>query len=273
MCKKLFSTRFFSFLCTLMMCMSFIALMPTTTTHAYAVDPNDANYMASAWGIAKTRLDVYDYDKNIIGAIAAGEGFTAIGTEIIGLPGQSGLMINYSTPSGAKTGMIYDDNYTNTLYTLADYTCAGTVNYNATVYYGKATNNYQTVGSVSSGEFVSVLAESNNMCYIEYNTNVGRKRGWCSSSAITKHKCVFNPNMPLGALPCNASAINANRTYSHRTVYSGPSNKYFTVGSIGTATSSETVYVVAQYTYNGETWAYISYSTSTKNKSGYIKIS
>lgn len=39
---------------------------------------------------------------------------------------------------------------------------------------------------MSAGENVCVLAEENGWSYIEYNTNLGRKRGWCDSSNVTK---------------------------------------------------------------------------------------
>ncbi len=268
MCKKI-TTRCFSVLFILMLVMSFVGIIPTMTTSAASVNPNDASYITSCWGIAYKNVTVYDYDKNVIGTIYAGEGFTVLGDDLIGNH-EGAYMVNYSTSSGAKTGYImwyYLDDY----YTFAhNTTCAGIVTSAATVYYGRVTSNYQTVGSVSSGEIISVLAENAGMTYIEYNTTSGRKRGWCSSSAVSKKLAPYN--YTIGTLPCNASAVNTHRSYSHRTVYAGPGVRYFQVGSIGTSTSSEDVYVVAEYTYNGQRWAYISYSTSGKDKSGYIQI-
>lgn len=258
-------TRFFSFLLVLAMA---VGMFPATSAFAAEVNPSEANYMDSCWGITSARVTVYDEYKNAIGALAANEGFTVIGSDLIGA-GETAYMVNYSTSSGAKTGYIILGGS----YVLASSTtCAGIVNTNTTVYYGKNTNQYQTVGSVSAGEYVSVLAESSGKVYIEYNTNSGRKRGWCASSAITKKMSVL-VSCTLGALPCNATWVNTNRTYSSRNVYAGPSTVYYQVGAIGTSSSTESVYITAEYTYNGQTWAYITYSVpGQKDKSGYIRI-
>lgn len=265
MCKsKKVVTRFFSFLIALVMLMGVI---PAMSASAAEVNTNNANYLQSCWGIANSRLVVYDEYRNQIGAIAAGEGFTVLGNDIIGNH-ETAYLINYSTSSGAKNGYVI---YGSPCTLVTSSTCAGYVTSAATVYYGKNNSNYQTVGSVSAGEYVSILAESSGQYYIEYNTNSGRKRGWCATSSIAKRMPVTG-GCTLGALPCNAAAVNTHRTYSQRTVYAGPSDQYFVVGSIGSATSGEQVYVVAEYTYNGQRWAYISYSTSGKDKSGYIRI-
>lgn len=80
-------------------------------------------------------------------------------------------------------------------------------------------------------------------------------------------------DVTLGQLPCNAAFVNTNRTYSSRDVYAGPSTAYCKVGAIGTSSPTETVYITAEYTYNGQKWAYITYSVpGQKDKSGYIRI-
>lgn len=257
-------TRFFSFVIALVMVMGIIPAMPA---FAAGVDANDANYLQSCWGIAGSKLIVYDEYRNQIGSISAGEGFTVLGNDIIGNH-ETAYLVNYSTSNGAKNGYVM---YGSSCTVVTSSTCAGIVTSGATVYYGKNNSNYQTVGSVSAGEYVSILAESSGQYYIEYNTNSGRKRGWCAASCVTK-KMPLGGGCTLGALPCNAAAVNTHRSYSQRTVYAGPSDQYFVVGSIGSATSAEQVYVVAEYTYNGQRWAYISYSTSGKDKSGYIRI-
>lgn len=257
-------TRFFSFLIALVMVMGIIPAMPA---FAAGVDASDANYLQSCWGIANSKLTVYDDYRNVIGSISANEGFTVLGNDIIGNH-ETAYLVNYSTSSGFKNGYVIVGSPC-TLETSS--TCAGIVTSSATVYYGKNNSNYQTVGSVSTGEYVSILAESSGQYYIEYNTNSGRKRGWCAASCVAK-KMPITGGCTLGALPCNAAAVNTHRTYSQRTVYAGPSDQYFVVGSIGSASKPEQVYVVAEYTYNGQRWAYISYSTSGKDKSGYIRI-
>lgn len=256
-------TRFFSFLMALVMS---LALIPATSVHAQEVNPNSATFNECGWSIATQRVTVYDDDRIGIGYIEEGEGFTFLCSRFVA--GQLMAMVNYSTPSGEKTGYIkpligWDLNYT---------TCAGVVNATTTVYYGKNTNQYQVAGTVSAGEYVSILAEAAGKYCIEFNTNAGRKRGWCSTSTITK-KLPKDYDVTLGQLPCNATFVNTNRTYSSRDVYAGPSTAYCKVGAIGTSSPTETVYITAEYTYNGQKWAYITYSVpGQKDKSGYIRI-
>lgn len=276
MCTKKISTRYFSFTLVLLMILGIIGLVPPITSYAATVNPNEANYHTSCWGIAKQNLVVYDDDKHQIGSIYAGEGFTVIGEDLIGNPHETAYMINYYTSSGDKTGYI-EYNEKNTYYTLEkSHTCAGIVNTTTTVYYGKNTDQYQTVGSVSTGKIVSVLAQSSGKCCIEFNTTSGRKRGWCSASSITQKAPIYG-SYTLGALPCDAEFVNSsNNYYNYHIVYSGPSEAYFHVGYIGNPNNysvTEPVYITAIYNYNNQTWAYITYSVpGNKDKSGYIKL-
>lgn len=258
-------TRFFSFLMALVMSFAFVPI-----TSAYAMEANQRAMTMDdrGWGMALERIPVYDWYFNVIGYIAAGEGFTVIDTDL--LPNNAVVYtVNYSTANGAKTGYVVWDA---PVIVEKSTTCTGIVNASTTVYYGKNTSQYQVAGSVSTGEYVSILAESSGKYCIEYNTNSGRKRGWCSSSTITK-QLATNNQCTLGQLPCNATWVNTNRTYSSRDVYAGPSTVYYKVGAIGTDSPTETVYITAEYTYNGQTWAYITYSVpGNKDKSGYIRI-
>lgn len=224
-----------------------VGMFPTSFANAVEIDPEYPTNFVSCWGIATSRLTVYDENKNAIGAIAAGEGFTVVSEELIGCC-ESAYLVNYSTANGAKNG--YIELYSSCILEESN-TCSGIVNSNTTVYYGRDTNQFQVAGSVSAGEYVSILAESPGKYYIEYNTNSGRKRGWCTSSTITKR---LSPlvNCTLGSLPCNAIWVNTNRTYSSRNVYAGPSTVYYKVGAIGTSSSEESVYITAEYTYNGQ---------------------
>ncbi len=263
MCKnKNMVTRFFSFLMALVM--SF-ALIPAISAHA---QETNLSWDDRGWAIALQRIAVYDWYFNVIGYIGAGEGFTVIEADM--LPNNAVVYcVDYSTSGGTKSGyVLWDAPY----IIESSTTCTGVANATTTVYYGKNIDQYQVVGSVGIGEYVSILAEAAGKYCIEYNTNYGRKRGWCSKSTITK-KLASNNQCTLGQLPCNATFVNTNRTYSSRDVYAGPSTAYYKVGAIGISSPAESVYITAEYTYNGQKWAYISYSVpNQKDKSGYIRI-
>ena len=95
-------TRFFSFLIALVMVMGIVPAMPA---FAAGVDASDANYLQSCWGIANSKLTVYDDYRNVIGSISANEGFTVLGNDIIGNH-ETAYLVNYSTSSGFKNGYV-----------------------------------------------------------------------------------------------------------------------------------------------------------------------
>lgn len=110
-----------------------------------------------------------------------GEGFTVL--DWGDFPdGSDNLYIEYSTSNGPKYGYVLVSDVE------MDYkwSTAAIISNSTNIWYSWDTINYITAGSVSAGENVCVLAEENGWSYIEYNTNLGRKRGWCNSSYVTK---------------------------------------------------------------------------------------
>lgn len=258
---KKFSTRFFSLILTLILTLT---IFPAYNVGAISYEPTSISH----WGYAYNNTLVYDENKSATGGmIYGGEGFTILdwGT----FPdGTYNFKVEYSTSNGPRHGFVLES------AVHADYrwSSGAKVVTSATVWYSINPVVYAVTGSVSSGETVCVLAETGGWSYIEYNTNSGRKRGWCASSCISK---VGTQYLALGTdYFLEETSVNQYNYYYYHTVYAGPGVNYYSVGSIGTSTQSEGVNVISKITLNTGTWAYISYYSTTldKYKTGYIQI-
>ncbi len=138
-------------------------------------------------------------------------------------------------------------------------TAAGMVNYSSTVYYGTDTSRYGSSGSVSTGEYVCVLAAKTGWYYIEYNTSSGRKRAWCPSGAISTN----TSKNKFTSIPEDNEYIGYDENISGSyTVYAGPGRNYAQIGQVG----NENVYYIFEYTYGFDIWRSVSYSTSSSDK-------
>lgn len=262
MTKKI-STRFFSLIVALFTI--FAMIKPCDVYAASITSPTNMSF----WGYAYQNTAVYNESKSSqIGTIYAGEGFTVL--KLTKFPdGSNSLAVEYSTSSGPKYGYVLDSSVEYDYKSSAGAVVSSSTN----VWYDYETDDYAIIGSVSAGENVCILAENTeyNMYYIEYNTNSGRKRGWCSCSNITK---IGTQYLTIISLPAyNFYEVNSYREYYYHTVYAGPGANYYKVGSIGSSSSPEEVFVISTYSLKTGTWAYISYySTSAgKFKTGYIK--
>lgn len=235
---------------------SLLVLLPATNAHA-------AEYYQGyyGWVVGSGSCSVYANSDltSRIGSVSTYEGVTVLSENA------NSYYIEYSISSspGYKRGYVSKSR----LYTEPDETCLGKVTSSTTVYYGKGTtaNGYQSAGSVSSGEYVSVLADDGTWTYIEYNTLSGRKRGYIARSALTIY------NKPSGMKPYykldgNPYTTNADKSC---TIYAGPSEEYYKVGSI---TQGEKIKIIADFNISFHHFRLIEYTQTSSGlvKSGYI---
>lgn len=254
MSKKL--TRCFS----LVLVIALITICCSTTVFASEYN------VCGMWGYSYKSTLVYDETfSRQTGSLFAGEGFTIL------LSKNDGYYIDYSSSSGAKQGWVKKSDI---LATHSSNTCAGTMLSAQTVYYG-TTSDYIPIGSVSTGETVCVLAYKTSKLYIEYNTVNGRKRGWVPSSSVKLNDRSSGPtNISMfGDLPCGLIYTPSHPSFYYHTVYAGPGENYCVTGSVGTSTTAERVLDMTEMQYGSQRWAFIMYSTSNGNKTGYIRIS
>lgn len=168
--------------------------------------------------------------------------------------------IEYSTSSGVKRGYVY-----NKYLSFPCETCVAVINEKATVYAGP-NSNFASIGSISKGEFISIIAKESDDIYVEYNTTKGRKRGYIKYSQVT-------PYHRPSAFP----DFYTNGTQSHIVdekvvVYGGPNSNYAQLGSV--RNEEVTCYYTNNTDTNNYTFEYtcIEYTvTSTgQRKRGYI---
>ncbi len=128
--------------------------------------------------------------------------------------------IEYSTSSGVKRGYVY-----NKYLSFPCETCVAVMNEKATVYAGP-NSGFASIGSISKGEFISIIAKESNDIYVEYNTTNGRKRGYIKYSQVTPyHRPAVFPD------------FYTNGTQSHIVdervvVYGGPNSNYAELGAV-----------------------------------------
>ena len=261
--SKTFTMRFLALALSVV---TMLTMFPALNANAASIDDimpvaETAEQIYGRLGIARTQQEVWAMDgTGKLGTIFAHEGFT-----IRESYGDGTLDVEYSTPRGTQRGFIVNPNV------YVDYdTCWAVANRNATVYYTTIPSLSETIGSISEGENVIVLARQHDWDYIEYNSPSGRKRGYVEHYKLTW----INYPANVRDLPCNEyypeKVINLNRAVD---VYAGPSDEYFRVGSVGV--SDNPLHYCWEFSEFGSTWAYVEYTvTSTgKIKSGFIKIS
>lgn len=128
--------------------------------------------------------------------------------------------IEYSTSSGVKRGYVY-----NKYLSFPCETCVAVMKENATVYAGP-NSGFASIGSISKGEFISIIAKESDDIYVEYNTTNGRKRGYIKYSQVTPyHRPAVFPD------------FYTNGTQSHIVdervvVYGGPNSNYAELGAV-----------------------------------------
>lgn len=184
-----------------------------------------------------------------VGAVAANEGVTVFsGIE------EGFIQIEYTTSAGPKRGYIsYSGLHHRELGGLAIVMSDKII-----VHYTPDLNTNPQYGAVATGEFVIVLEKNNSICYIEYNTSSGRKRGYTSAAGY-QFKNMGNVNV----LPNLGNEYKiANGVVN---VYAGPSDQY---ALIGTLNANEPVVCLNNNIFYYE---YIQYTGSGITKRGYVK--
>lgn len=246
---KKFRQRFLSIVLAIV---GVVSIIPASTALA-ATD-----YSAGGWSMVDTASTVKDSNGNTVGSVAVGEGIT-----LLYFSGNNAY-IEYSASGSAKRGFIPANNM---LYGKGIFpgTCVGKVKTASNTYY--APNTSFSAGSVSKGEFVSVLCKKGNWAYIEYNvtSNAKRKRAFVTSDSLTYYGSVINDEFYHDSSSKDISG-------TKRTVYSGPSNKYPTIGTIYASDTNVKRYG-AFLSGDGTTYYYVSYPASGKTKYGYVKLS
>ena len=235
------------FLALVLAVVAAFSIVPTVTTRA-------ANIVTGA-GLAHKDVAVYDsIGGRQIGTIYKDEGFT-----ILNIIGERNLYVEYSTANGAKRGYVYWDN---NLGYWADTTYA-TVNRTTNTWYGGNADIYQISGTVYAGETVAVLALGDYWAYIEYNASNCRKRGYVPFIYLN---CNTRPN--FGPLPTDKIGYKVTSP-DNFVVYTGPSKKFATVGSI--RSGEEILRYEKSYDGIQNIW-YISYVVdgTSQRKSGFI---
>lgn len=235
------------------------ALIEEQSVKTATVEPRGIGNNAGL-GMAYYNITVYtDTSRSATkGTIYKHEGFTIL--ENTG----SYMHVQYSTSGAAKDGYIFD---LGSVYVWPN-SCLARITTSANVYYGQSEYIYERVGSVTAGEYVVVLARQFDWDYIEYNTSSGRKRGYIRNANLTR----LNTPAVEQDLPCNIyypdQVVNVS---GNTTVYAGPTNIYYAVGSVGT--SDNPLNYCNSFTVMGSRYVYVEYSVSSgKLKSGYIRI-
>lgn len=233
------------------------ALM-TVLTIIPVANANAAENYNGGWAFSKANQTVYS---------------SASGTSAIGSVGREGITvlsvsgnkyyIEYSTSKGAKRGYLINPSLDTSCLSNS---CVAKVTTSSSLYYGNSTSSYQKCGSVSSGEYVAVIAKISDWVYVEYNTSSGRKRGYMKYANLS---CYNRPSYFADFYTTNGK-IDTINTNSQRTVYSGPNESYTTVGYIDSTDKNVPCYY--EYSYgNGEVFHYIEYTVNGQKKSGFIR--
>ena len=200
---------------------------------------------------------------NKSGSLYATEGFTILVIEA------NSYYIEYSTSSGTKRGYVSKTSVINEL----DETCVGRMTSATTVYYDKSSTTAITAGSLSSGEYVAVLADDGSWTYVEYNTTGGRKRGYIPRSTVNIFEANEGTLWSIYKWPgYSKEAYTVSASLGQVSVYRVPNTLYARSGYV----ENEKIYILSdQVETNGQKYWFIQYQVKennvTKTKTGYIK--
>lgn len=248
--KNNIKTRIVSLLLAVFTVLTFIPATPAMAAE---------DYSSGGWNQVRTTCDVTNANGAKIGTVYAGEGVTVL--TMGGIYGKA--YIEYSASSSAKRGYVPLD----CINLLNFYgSCVGRITSSSSTYY--APNTTFRAGSVSSGEYVAVLAESSGWTYIEYNVSGGsRKRAFIPTSCVSRYSSVRNTFYHVGENPTSFNVTH------YMTVYAGPNpGTYPEIGSINSNDNGAVYYYMTFANTNGHYMAYISYPTSSGTKYGYIDL-
>lgn len=210
-------------------------------------------------------ITIYDASSggNVIGKIYQYESFTVITRDV------TYIYVDYSTSKGAKQGYIHID--PEEWGGRSD--AVAKVKNTSNVYYGRNGYGakYQKAGAVYAGEYVAVIAVSDDWAYVEYNTTGGRKRGYMpfynlqvSQIFPDDYKSIYNDYD-------ESERIWHERYYfENKTVYSGPTDLYAPVGSISDEFVFEYGNLVCIGPYKAQYIEYYVDGTDHELKSGFV---
>lgn len=201
--------------------------VPQVTVANYTgPNPEEENYYGG-YCYPSTELDVRtcdDFDKTAtVGTLYKHEGCTMIFHYDFSENGKSYHVayVEYSTSSGTKRGYVYNQ------YLIFPFdTCVGVVNTNINVYGGPSESAYDSIGSLGSLEFVSILAKEGDNIYVEYNTASGRKRGYIKYSQVTAY------NRPATFPDFYKNGVAAHIIPQRCIVRGGPNSNYAELGAV-----------------------------------------
>lgn len=233
-----------------------VLAMTSIFTFVLPLNSYAVNYFDGGWSMMHSTSAVVDDNGNHVGTVYAGEGVT-----VLFFSGNRAY-IEYSASGAPKRGYV---NYSSLLYTNTKFpgSCVGEITANSNTYY--APNTSLRAGSVNAGETVSVLARTGYWAYVEYNTsNAMRKRAFMPASNIV----FYNANSLSGLYQNNGGSNYP--VSSNITVYSGPSNKYPTIGTIFASDNGQVRSYGNFMGDNGRTMLFVSYPASGSTKYGYI---
>ena len=164
------------------------------------------------------------------------------------------IYIEYSTSSGKKRGYVAASSISEEIL------FPDTMAQAATVYGGPSSVIYASIGSVSAGEAVAVVAKENGWFFIEYVALTQLKRGYVPISSLQDAGTIsadFVESSHTGYMDFTTQALD---------VYSAPSSSYAVIGSVS---ANEAVTVISGAS-NG--FSHVEYSTPSGTKRGYIPL-
>ncbi len=136
--------------------------------------------------------------------------------------GKNIAFIEYATSSGTKRGYVYSKYLKFPFETIV---CI--VKEAITVYAGPG-DTFASIGAVSAGELVSLLAKEGNNIYVEYNTVKGRKRGYITWDKVDPRD--YKPGTYFPDFYANGETSYA--IDEKIIVYGGPNSNYAQLGSV-----------------------------------------
>ncbi len=244
---KKFTKRILCSLLILLSVLSSFSAVPTMAAENYN----------GGWAMVSSNQTVWNNtssSKSAIGTVYAHEGITVLSTS------GNTAYIEYSTPNGAKRGYLINPSY---YYNETSNTCVARVNSGTNTYYSNSTSSAYA-GSVSTGEYVAVLAKEGSWAYVEYNTSLGRKRAYMPFNNLT---CYNRPSYFPDFYQSGQEVISVSCSKT-TTIYGGPSEQYATIGSVDSNDGWMPAYKI--YDINGQTHYYIKYYVGSQVKYGYL---
>lgn len=237
---------------------------PTSTITITVGNPENEEFYGG-YCYANTAQTIWSCDVQSIatniGTIYAGEGATRLYAY------NNVMLIEYSTPTGAKRGYVFNPNFS---YPYAN-TCVVRVITSSNLYYSDNAYNsfsgttFAKSGYVGAGEYVAVLAKYINLLYVEYNSPEGRRRGHLPATCVEMDRynrpAVFADPHFQG---CGTFTINA---AAYMNVYSGPSTEYPVIGSLS---PGDTVVMSLDQKINGYRFAQYHATGTSSAKAGYV---